>query len=78
MHFEPSERKRRESSLLSVSKNDLKKKKDIVATILEAKKVNYDEWLDAQYQQVIEENMSFLQNTIQFYLKNAGKDEKNR
>ncbi|EAC2410865.1 hypothetical protein AF435_04475 [Listeria monocytogenes] len=63
---------------MSVSKNDLKKKKDIVATILEAKKINYDDWLDSQYQQVIEENMSFLQNTIQFYLKNAGKDEKNR
>ena len=63
---------------MSVSKNDLKKKKDIVATILEVKKINYDDWLDSQYQQVIEENMSFLQNTIQFYLKNAGKDEKNR
>lgn len=64
---------------MSVTKNDLKKKKEIVATILNAKNIDYEDWLNDQFQQVIENNMTFLQDTIQFYLKSHGrKDEKNR
>lgn len=58
----------------NVSKQDLKKSKEVASLILEAKGINYEDWLYEKHQEVEEESQEVVQQALTLLISQNKED----
>ncbi|MBH0167136.1 hypothetical protein IHV12_19615 [Fictibacillus sp. 7GRE50] len=52
----------------AVSKQELKKSKDVATLLLKAQGVNYDDWLHGQHQEIEKNNQDVVEKALELFI----------